>query len=324
MKISGFSRHAFSSCVAALLAGCDGSQPRIGAPGAMPQTSTITTHAERGKSWLNARANYHHPWLYVADTMNSNIYVYDLGRGATQIGEISTGLDGPFGMTIDGSGNLYVANQNVPGNVVIYAPGTAKPSLTLSDDLYVPQGVAVDSGGNVWITNREYGSGQSGIAVFPPGETTPSAYITSDLIQKPIEDFFDQEGNLYFSDQETGVSEIAHGSQEVISLDLQGLAHADGVILGASGNLYVNDFPSYATHVYALGRKEPSYNLRDHVAGYYIADGNIGFKNYVFLADWYSGRVFMYRDDGSKKPFATIDTPSENTGGVAFKPAGVP
>jgi hypothetical protein len=33
---------------AALLAGCGGSQPPIGAPGAMPQTSAIATHAEPG------------------------------------------------------------------------------------------------------------------------------------------------------------------------------------------------------------------------------------------------------------------------------------
>jgi sugar lactone lactonase YvrE len=307
-----------------MLAGCGGSQPPIGAAGAMPQRSVALHHVTHSASWMSAKVNYRHPWLYVADTTKSNIYIYDLDHGASQIGEISAGLGGPFGMTIDGSGNLYVANQNIPGNVAIYPPGKTKPTLTLSEDLYVPQGVAVDSGGNVWITNREYDGGQSGIAVFPPGETTPSAYITSNLIQKPIEDFFDQEGNLYFSDQDTGVSEIARGSQQVASLELQDLAHADGVVLGASGNLYVNDYPSYATHVYALGGKEPSYNLQGHAASYYMADGTIGFRNYIFLADWYSGRVFMYRDDASKKPYATIDTPSENTGGVAFKPAGVP
>jgi hypothetical protein len=41
MKISDFGRYALSSCVAAtMLAGCGGSQPPIGAPGAMPQSST--------------------------------------------------------------------------------------------------------------------------------------------------------------------------------------------------------------------------------------------------------------------------------------------
>jgi hypothetical protein len=38
--------------VAALLAGCGGSQPPIDAPGAMAQTSAIATHADRGKSWM--------------------------------------------------------------------------------------------------------------------------------------------------------------------------------------------------------------------------------------------------------------------------------
>jgi uncharacterized repeat protein (TIGR03803 family) len=48
MKPSVLSRYVLSVCaVAALLAGCGGSQPPIGAPGAMPKTSTIATHADR-------------------------------------------------------------------------------------------------------------------------------------------------------------------------------------------------------------------------------------------------------------------------------------
>ena len=44
------SRHALGVCTAtAMLAGCGGSQPLVGAPGAIPQTSTIATHAERGR-----------------------------------------------------------------------------------------------------------------------------------------------------------------------------------------------------------------------------------------------------------------------------------
>jgi hypothetical protein len=49
MKRSVYSGYALSWCVtAAMLAGCGGSQPPIGAPGAMPQTSWITTHVDRG------------------------------------------------------------------------------------------------------------------------------------------------------------------------------------------------------------------------------------------------------------------------------------
>ena len=40
------SRYALSVSAAAMLAGCGGSQPPIGAPGAVPQASTNATHAE--------------------------------------------------------------------------------------------------------------------------------------------------------------------------------------------------------------------------------------------------------------------------------------
>lgn len=43
MKILRFSGYALCSCAAALLAGCGGSQPPIGAPRAMPQSAGITT-----------------------------------------------------------------------------------------------------------------------------------------------------------------------------------------------------------------------------------------------------------------------------------------
>ncbi len=55
-----------------------------------------------------------------------------------------------------------------------------------------------------------------------------------------------------------------------------------------------------------------------------MADGTIDSKKYIFIADLFSSRVFMYRDDGSKKPKAIIATQAESAGGVAFKPAGVP
>jgi uncharacterized repeat protein (TIGR03803 family) len=45
MQTQHLSRSAFAFCAAALLAGCGGSQPPIGAPGAMPQASAIAAVA---------------------------------------------------------------------------------------------------------------------------------------------------------------------------------------------------------------------------------------------------------------------------------------
>ena len=63
--------------VAAMLSGCGGSQPPIGQPGAMPQTSAFATHADRGKSWMLPEANAD-DLLYVADE-GVGIIVYSYG-----------------------------------------------------------------------------------------------------------------------------------------------------------------------------------------------------------------------------------------------------
>ena len=53
MKSFGLGTYALTGGVSvALLAGCGGSQPPIGALGTIPQTSAIATHADRGKSWM--------------------------------------------------------------------------------------------------------------------------------------------------------------------------------------------------------------------------------------------------------------------------------
>jgi hypothetical protein len=50
VKAAEFGVYALN--VGMTLSGCGGSQPPIGAPGAIPQNSSIATHAERGGSWM--------------------------------------------------------------------------------------------------------------------------------------------------------------------------------------------------------------------------------------------------------------------------------
>ena len=52
MTIRGLGYALSIGVAAASLSGCGGSQPPIGAPGAMPQTSALATHAARGTSWM--------------------------------------------------------------------------------------------------------------------------------------------------------------------------------------------------------------------------------------------------------------------------------
>ncbi len=79
-------RLALIISMAALLAGCGESQSPIGAPGGMPQTSAIATHAERGKSWMLPEAKSE-DLLYISTFNGVTVYSYpsDNGRWAYSV-----------------------------------------------------------------------------------------------------------------------------------------------------------------------------------------------------------------------------------------------
>jgi hypothetical protein len=274
------------------------------------------------------RMDPRHPWLYVAGLSHNAIDIYDLGIfGAPQIGQITKGVRDAFGIWLDPTGKLYVTNQRAPrskaGSVTIYSPGATSPSLTLTQELTDPQSVAVAANGDVYVANR---GKASGIAVFPAGQATLSNYITSPLIKKPIQDFFDASGDLYFSDPLTGVSVIPAGTDSPVSLGLQGLTQATGIALDPlNGNLFVDDYNgegAYQMLVYAPGSTSPSRRPLDQHAGYFLTMGRIGTTEFLFDPAYFSNQIYVYKHDGNL-PY-TVLTVGQNADAVAFKPAGIP
>jgi hypothetical protein len=282
----------------------------------------------RNNGWMAPNANAKHAWLYVNGENYNVVYVYDLDReGMPQIGKITDGISAPFGMTLDPQGTLYVVSQHgtgsAPGWVTIYPAGATSPALTLSQGLVNPQGVAVDASGNVYVTNR---GPSPGIAIYVAGQSTLSAYIVDPLISRPIQDVFDGGGNLFFSDPDTGVSEIPNGSQTVMSLGLQGLTHATGIALDPNnGDLFVNDWlgrsGKYRTYVYAPGSQSPDHRLQNNIAGYYLATGAIRKTPVVFVPAFFSNLVYVFKAR-ARNPWFSI-TAASQAGSVAYKPAGV-
>ncbi len=121
-----------------MLAGCGGSQPPIGAPGAMPQISALATHAERGKSWMLPEAKGR-DLLYVGLGGDGvNVYTYPRGR--------LVGSLGPFGgyLCSDAAGNVFVPGGPIATQVSVYAHGSAEPKAILNAP-YSATGCSVDS-----------------------------------------------------------------------------------------------------------------------------------------------------------------------------------
>jgi hypothetical protein len=95
---------------AALFAGCGGSQPPIGAPGAMPQSRATVTHAEFGASWMLPEARSIKRLLYISDDKTNHVLVYDFARGA-KVGEL-TGFSEPRGQCVDAQGDVWITSDD--------------------------------------------------------------------------------------------------------------------------------------------------------------------------------------------------------------------
>jgi DNA-binding beta-propeller fold protein YncE len=275
--------------------------------------------------WMASDANPKHPWLYVAGFDNDVISIYDIAAFRTKlIGQI-THVSTPNGIKLDAQGTLYVANYD--NNIVsIYPADATSPSLILSAGLNVAVDIAVDALGNVYVFNR--GTSPPNITVFPPGQTVPSATITSSLIQYPMALMFDTSGNLFIADFLTGVSEMKYGSQQPVSLGLVGAIRTMGIAPDpAKGHLFAcldRRRDRLQTIDYAPGRARSRRFLDGgNVASDFMTLGRIKGREYLFESVYNTNQVLVYEHD-SKNLIETIATASEDAEGIAFKPAGVP
>ncbi len=194
MKLSDFGRYALGSCVAALLlAACGGSQPPIGAPGAMVQTSAIATRAERGKSWMLPEAKSE-DLLYASDGQSS-AYVFSYPAGKL-VGEL-TGFSAPLYECSDSKGDVFITNFEGTQGVDEYAHGATEPMAVFQ----VPEasGCSVDpTTGNLAV-----GSNSDVLYVFPDAEGTPIEY-TDTNISSITDVAYDDSGNLFLDGAQMG------------------------------------------------------------------------------------------------------------------------
>jgi hypothetical protein len=172
-----------------MLAGCGGSQPPIGAPGAVPQTSASATHADRGKSWMLPEAKSESLIYATGGCLGTCVFSYPAGK---LVGTLDVGFGGSYdfsGDCTDANGNVFISNNE---NVFEYAHGGATPIATLELPGSNAIGCSVDpTTGNLAVVFS--GSGKN-VAIFPDATGTPAVY-DSDIDSTFCG--YDNSGNLF-------------------------------------------------------------------------------------------------------------------------------
>jgi hypothetical protein len=224
MKRTTINCVALSISAAALLAGCGGSQPPIGAPGAMAQTSALATHAKRGTSWMLPEAKSG-PLLYLSVFKDSEaaVDVFTFPRGKL-VGTL-TGFASAYGLCSDNKGNVFVTDW-YRQNITEYAHGGTTPIATLADPGYETTGCSFDpTTGNLAVVNAATSSGGAGnIAVYANEQGTPTFYSDA-VIGYYWYCSYDNTGNLFVSGRKflsggQDFAELSHGSSDFQDLSI--------------------------------------------------------------------------------------------------------
>jgi hypothetical protein len=215
-----------------LLAGCSGSQPPIGAPGAMPQTSAIAEHRIRGTS-SSGELLYVSGWG--AQSHGVDIFTYPEGKYVSEFTMPNDDL--VLGMCSDAKGNVFIDAisfdnfQFSGGYIFEYAHGGTVPTATLTDstglDEYAPQGCSVDpESGDLAVGNVYLQDGVNGnLSVFKGAHGAPARFSTS-VMRSYESPTYDANGNVFVlglspnSDRE--VIELPKGSGSFLNVSITG------------------------------------------------------------------------------------------------------
>jgi hypothetical protein len=261
MRIWDFGRSAFGIYAAAMLAGCGGSQPPIGAPGAMPQSAvlqSLNTHSNAIPAQSSAYSTSG-PLVYVANFTNNDVTVYHANaRNPAPIATILDGLNRPGGDCLDSQGTLYVTNQPISSNgwVAEYPLGKTEPSMMITNGIYGAAFCAIDSAGNLWVTNI----GGPNVTEYLRGSNTPHTVITKGLVF-PVGIAIDHSGNLYvangYNAPQQNVEVYAPGSKSPSRTITDGITWPVGIGIDSSSTLYVPNAMANNVEEYLSGQSHP-------------------------------------------------------------------
>jgi len=220
VELSQLGRFTVSSCMAAaLLAGCGGSQPPIGAADAMRQTHALTHQLSSSGQ----------PLLYVFGSYGSgNGKILDYQSGTT-ISEFAPKPSEFAGTCSDGQGNVYLGGVDETSNepaISEYAYGATSPSeytVVTSQGYGYARRCSVDpTTGNIAVVVEVP---ESGVDVFAPQlQGPPQIYVSSIAALESAS--YDNSGNLFVlglsGHYQLQFAELPKGgsSFEAISLDL--------------------------------------------------------------------------------------------------------
>jgi NHL repeat len=269
------------------LSGCSSSST-LGTPNA-PSAGAAAVTRDTGRGLIYASS-------FGGDTVD----YYDKGTGPNNpvAGSLSGSLSNPWGMAVDKSGDLYVANSE-DQNVLVYAKGSTAPTSTLTDSDKFPCDVAIGSDGTVYVANGSGPIGADGnVVIYKSGATQPTQTLNNGHFFHVAGVALDKNGDVFVSyngqaDGTGGVVEF-HAPKFANTTNMHvKLGYAGGVGFDAKGHLLVIDQEGPTLNVYNVGKRKPVAKLTLPGSSWFFAFNHDSTKLYV--ADSQLGEIDVFR-----------------------------
>jgi hypothetical protein len=261
------------------------------------------------------------PDLYVADDGHGSILLLK-NSDYSPDGTITDGINGPLDVSLDRSGDLFVANASGV-NVTEYPPGVSSPSFTYNVGMIEPLFVTNDAHGNLYEVDSAdpngVGSNDGFVNEYAPQSNTvlrscaPGAHPGGIAI--------DREGDVFLAINSRAaygqVLEYKRGLKgcKAITLGLQ-LGFVAGIALDTKLNLITTDYDRSEVAVFAPpytkvkrrlahgGRESQPYQVSINGSNSLVYVSNFS-KDGIFVVEYASGKVIRKVDGDS----GTFDGP---------------
>lgn len=251
------------------LAGCGGSQPIT-----LNNASTLQQAAAAATPLPNAELMRRPPnpsflrpttsgtgALYLGADNNVDIFLLS-GPNGQEIGSISSGISEPWGLNLDGSNSLYVANSG-NGTVTVYPNGATTPSITYAHGVPRPLYALPDRNGNVYVSGVD--DVPHAGSLFEYGAATGQIIAHRRLGSETDGMAQDAKGHLYVAFRRwkrygASIAELGPHLKRKRDLNLA-VVDPQGLLVDNSGNLVVVESTLDDILVFPPGSTTPSVTI---------------------------------------------------------------
>ena len=233
--------------------------------------------------------------IFVSDWRAGLVGEYN-ASGAAINAHFASGLVGPYSITWDGLGNLFVADDHV---IREYSISGTTVNASLISGLPDTWGIACDGNGHLFVSLSESGS----VAEY----TTAGAVVNATLISgiSPTVLALDGLGHLFVADINGFIREYSTSGAVVNASLISGLTTPEGLALDGNGHLFVSSYGNSFTSQNVIGEYNldgspvnatliTSTNYSQYFNGLTL-DGN----GHLLVADAFYGAIREYNLNGT-------------------------